>query len=179
MKARRKGDTAPFDDVYQIIIGRGLNAKHIPINEVEFEQQQELNKGIDYEQKYKEALERARKIENGEPLDVPEGTSLPVAIFPELKESYGEKIRKHLIILFLNDYGKDSNARFAGIKVKDIIAWLEKQEEQKSSWNEEDEKSLSDTLWCCEKVASIAKDENEMGTVWYAERWLKSLKSRL
>ena len=41
MKARRKGDTAPFDDVYQIIIGRGLNAKHIPINDVEFEQQQE------------------------------------------------------------------------------------------------------------------------------------------
>lgn len=38
MKARRKGDTAPFDDVYQIVIGRGLNAKYIPINDVEFEQ---------------------------------------------------------------------------------------------------------------------------------------------
>lgn len=41
MKARRKGDTAPFDDVYQIVIGRGLNAKYIPIKDVEFEQEQE------------------------------------------------------------------------------------------------------------------------------------------
>lgn len=39
MKARRKGDTAPFGDVYEIVIGRGLNAKYIPINEVEFEQE--------------------------------------------------------------------------------------------------------------------------------------------
>lgn len=39
MKARRKGDTAPFDDVYQIVIGRGLNAEYIPINDVEFEQE--------------------------------------------------------------------------------------------------------------------------------------------
>lgn len=39
MRARRKGDTAPFDDVYQIVIGRGLYAKPIPINDVEFEQE--------------------------------------------------------------------------------------------------------------------------------------------
>lgn len=43
MKARRKGETIPFDDVYQIVIGRGLNAKYIPINDVEFEQEQEPN----------------------------------------------------------------------------------------------------------------------------------------
>ena len=55
---------------------------------------------------------------------------------------------------------------------------LEKQGEQKPSWSEEDEISFLNTLWCCKKVASIAKDENEMGTVWYAERWLKSLKDR-
>lgn len=53
-------------------------------------------------------------------------------IFPELAESEDEKIRKHLITLFKDEYGKNSNARFAGIKVKDIIAWLEKQSEQKS-----------------------------------------------
>lgn len=55
---------------------------------------------------------------------------------------------------------------------------LEKQGEQKPSWSEEDEISFLDALWCCKKAASIAKDENEMGTVWYAERWLKSLKER-
>lgn len=38
MKARRKGDTAPFEDVIDLVIGRGLDAKYVPINEVEFEQ---------------------------------------------------------------------------------------------------------------------------------------------
>lgn len=51
-------------------------------------------------------------------------------IFPELNESEDERIRKELITFFINDYGKNSNARFAGIKVKDIISWLEKQGEQ-------------------------------------------------
>lgn len=55
--------------------------------------------------------------------------------------------------------------------VKDYI-------QQKPTWSEEDENSLLDALWCCKKVASIAKDENEMGTVWCAERWLNSLKDR-
>ena len=50
--------------------------------------------------------------------------------------------------------------------------------QQKPTWSEEDENSLLDVLWCCKKVASIAKDENEMGTVWCAERWLNSLKDR-
>lgn len=53
-------------------------------------------------------------------------------MFPELKESEeskDDKIVKHLITLFKNEYGENSNARFAGIKVKDIISWLEKQGE--------------------------------------------------
>ncbi len=41
MKARRKGDTLPFEDVYQIVIGRGLYAKTIPINDAEIEQERE------------------------------------------------------------------------------------------------------------------------------------------
>lgn len=50
--------------------------------------------------------------------------------------------------------------------------------EQKSSWSEEDETALDDALWCCKQAASIAKDENDMGSIWYAERWLKSFKDR-
>jgi hypothetical protein len=41
MRARRKGDIAPFEDVYQIVIGRGLYAKYIPINDAEIEQERE------------------------------------------------------------------------------------------------------------------------------------------
>ena len=48
-------------------------------------------------------------------------------ILPELKENADEKIRKNLITFFKEEYGTNSNARFAGIKVKDVIAWLEKQ----------------------------------------------------
>ena len=80
---------------------------------------------MNYEQKYKEALERARKIENREPIDVPNGTSIPVAIFPELKESEDEQIRKELI-----DFVKSRLAGFP--QCEKYIAWLEKQGEQKS-----------------------------------------------
>lgn len=63
-------------------------------------------------------------------------------LFPELKESEDERIRKNLITFFKGEYGTNSNARFAGIKVKDIIAYLEKQDEQKQEWSEDDLISL-------------------------------------
>ena len=49
----------------------------------------------------------------------------------------------------------------------------------KQDWSEEDEIALGDALWCCKQAASIAKDENDMGNIWYAETWLKSLKQRI
>lgn len=64
-----------------------------------------------------------------EPIDV--AKKMSEYIFPQLYESEDEKIRKHLICLFKKEYGNNSSARFAGIKVKDIIAWLEKRDEQK------------------------------------------------
>lgn len=79
---------------------------------------------MDYEKKYKEALERARKIENKEPVDVPDGTSIPVAIFPELKESEDERIRKELIRAFKSF---NSIKVWNGIERTNILAWLEKQ----------------------------------------------------
>lgn len=67
--------------------------------------------------KYEEALERARK---GKPID---------EIFPELKESEDEKIRKWLIhkiesMYVIDCIVKDENAEKA-------LAWLEKQKEHK------------------------------------------------
>lgn len=72
---------------------------------------------MNYEKKYKEALERAKKgkcLEN---------------IFPELRESEEERIRKELL-----DYLDERRVveRFTDIRVKEEwIAWLEKQGEQK------------------------------------------------
>lgn len=51
--------------------------------------------------------------------------------------------------------------------------------EPNPTWSEADETALCDALWCCKQAACIAKDENDMGTIWYAETWLKSLKDRV
>ena len=64
----------------------------------------------------------------------------------ENKESKDEKIKKHLITLFKDEYGENSNARFAGIKVKDIIAWLEKQRKNDMGISEATKQELKDNL---------------------------------
>ena len=48
-----------------------------------------------------------------------------------------------------------------------------------SAWSEEDKNGLDDTLWAIKQARTIAKDENDMGNLWYAERWIKSLKDRV
>ena len=67
--------------------------------------------------RYEEALERAKK---GLPID---------EVFPELKESEDERIRKGLLEIF----NKAQFGEWGKLKIKDIIAWLEKQKEQKSA----------------------------------------------
>ena len=52
-------------------------------------------------------------------------------------------------------------------------------QEQKSAWSEKDEAGLGDSLWAIQQARAIAKDENDMGNLWYAEKWLKSLKDRV
>lgn len=83
-------------------------------------------KELSIEEKAKAYDEALKQIKECTPDENGFVTIYPNEIFPALKESEDEKIRKHLITLFKDEYGKNSNARFAGIKVKDIIAWLEK-----------------------------------------------------
>lgn len=54
-----------------------------------------------------------------------------------------------------------------------------KKVEQKPAWGEEDETGFRDAMWAIEQARTIAKDENDMGNLWYAEKWLKSLKDRV
>lgn len=76
---------------------------------------------MDYEKKYKEALERAREnfpcVNQG-------GQAILQDIFPELKESEDEKIRKEIL-----DYFKDLDEH--GYPTKEWTAWVEKQGEPK------------------------------------------------
>ena len=78
-----------------------------------------------YEKKYKAALERAKSAikECGNNLG---RIKMIESIFPELKESEDERIRKALIRFHKSSIDID------GIKGDDILAWLEKQGEQKS-----------------------------------------------
>ena len=82
-------------------------------------------------QRYDEAIEVARKIKNGEPINVPDGTLIPVAIFPELKdgkENEDEKIRKAISDILLIDSDEIRKILDANdVLMRDIDDWLEKQ----------------------------------------------------
>ena len=77
-----------------------------------------------YEQKYKEALEKAREIykEDFKAMWLEN-------LFPELKESEDEKIRKQ-ILSFLKEFECD---HYRNLDFSSWIAWLEKQGEQKTN----------------------------------------------
>lgn len=81
---------------------------------------------------YDEALERARAINNGKDVDVESGTTICEYIFPELKESEDDKIRKEIISILRNTYWTSNRNRF-----NELVAWLEKQGEQTSSQTNE------------------------------------------
>ena len=81
---------------------------------------------MNYEEKYKDALKRAEaviKIAQNQK----EVYGCITTIFPELKESEDEKVRKALIRFHKSTIDVD------GIKGEDIITWLEKQAEQKET----------------------------------------------
>lgn len=88
-----------------------------------------------YEKKYKEALERAKKnydaaqdLSNDSEIGVECFKNTLINIFPGLNESEDEKIRKSLIKI-LNEIVIDTNYKELDIdyNIKDMVAWLEKQ----------------------------------------------------
>lgn len=126
---------------------------------------------MDYEKKYKEALEIARQFSE-HPLQE-DSSNIVEYIFPELKESEDEKVRKALIEYFrwnvqqlLNDFSN-----------KEAIAWLEKQGGQKFAWSEADSDFMYDTL---SNLTEIKDRYGEgYGNVGKCIDWLKSLKQRI
>jgi len=76
---------------------------------------------MDYEKKYKKALERAKSFE------LPEYKSIMASIFPELRESEDEKIRIELLNYLYDVHDDDDDEERA-----DWIAWLEKQGKQET-----------------------------------------------
>jgi len=118
---------------------------------------------MDYEKKYKEALELARVAAfNGH-------QSLMEGIFPELAESEDEKVRKE-IISYLKLRKETSPSIPAAIG--SWIAWLEKQGEQKPAWSEEDQNALEDVR---EAVVHYWGGETQDILLY----WLKSIKQKI
>ena len=82
---------------------------------------------------YDEAIKRAKQLYVDGMPQISRNTT--EYIFPELKESEDERIRKALIRFHKSTIDVD------GIKGKDIIAWLERQGEQKKSYMMDKKKS--------------------------------------
>ena len=80
---------------------------------------------MDYEKRYKEALNKAKELMK---TSVAFDRFTIEHIFPELKESKDEKIRKVLVDYFKRYKEEECGIKtFYGIPADDILAWLEKQ----------------------------------------------------
>ena len=86
--------------------------------DIELIKVQYRNITMDYKEKYEQALERAKAYHNDYTKDIVE------EIFPELKESEDERIRKAIIEFFEL---QDENTTYSFVKRNEILAWLEKQ----------------------------------------------------
>lgn len=101
-------------------------------------------------------------------------------IFPELKESEDERIRTELIngfneCLKNSQYPKNAQKYWHNIKIEDILAWLEKQDE-KQKWSEEDESKVKEIVYFLDTAkvhyaSTTALDD--------CIEWLKSLKQKI
>ena len=85
---------------------------------------------------YDKALERAKKELNTCGSQDCDAARQIFRLFPELKESEDGKIKKALM-KFIEKFPYE-RLENDGVSVKDALAWLEKQGEQKT-WSEEDE----------------------------------------
>ena len=108
-----------------------------------------------YEEKYNAALEWAKEVyphTKGREREELEH------FFPELVESEDERIRKWLYDYF-GSIGEGSWLHERYCSRKEILAWLEKQKEQKpAEWSEEDERKR---LACIETINEVIDYERE------------------
>ena len=94
---------------------------------------------IDYTEQYEKAVQAAMLAKQ----DTESAVTIGILeeIFPKLKESEDERIRKALIRYFtLSDDNADYQC--CGVHYKDIVDWLERQEYKPIEWSEEEESHI-------------------------------------
>lgn len=123
---------------------------------------------MDYEKKYKEALERARKLLGDlHNCGVQVVTKDVEAIFPELAESEDEKIRKELKTLFLG-WINGENPPLLAEPCNRYIAWLEKQGKESTILKDQIE-SLQAALVAKEEAWKIKVEKLQKSVEWGEE----------
>ena len=131
---------------------------------------------MNYEEKYKEALEKAKEFYAlCEKCGAKDTVDFLEDSFSELKESEDEKVRKEILevakTVVLRDgtlYGKKYNFR-------EWIAWLEKQG-QKPAWSEEDERIVTGIINDIQERLEDYPTE-QLADIYFEEiKWLKSIK---
>lgn len=121
--------------------------------------------------RYDEAIEIARKIKNGEPINVPNGTVIPDVIFPELKEDENDRIGRVIIEHFVESHS--CMFPYKGFTKEQIIDWLEKQCEQKPvEWSKYDEHKIKNIIYFLKSANKHYISEVEIDD---CVRWLWSL----
>lgn len=120
--------------------------------------------------RYDEAIKVATDIKAGTATYIKDGTLVIDAIFPELAESEDEKIRKWLIYYF-----KEVCDNVSEKEKKGVLAYLEKQAEQKPAWSREDETLLNCCLGAINTTDYFDKDNKDKMKDWLYNRF-KSLK---
>ena len=124
---------------------------------------------------YDEALERARKMMDSKRSVVICKQALET-IFPQLRDSDDEKIRKWLV-----DYFKAVGESWIhrDISPEQIVAYLEKQKEQKPvEWSEEDERNINTLISVIEahyNEYDLVRDDYPINARELGD-WLKSLR---
>ena len=103
------------------------------------------------------------------------GSNAVEEIFSKFEEPENEKIRKALINVFATH--KDYEM-FFGVSVKDILSWLEKQDEQKSvEWSKEDEKYIYNIAYFLEHPTMLGECNKHIAIEMI--NWIKSIKNRM
>lgn len=102
---------------------------------------------MNYEEKYKQALENFKKIKNANS-DNKELVNFIEDEYPELKEN-NEWIRQNLYKLICAEISIGTFEKY-GLTDDAVFSWLEKQGEQASTWSEEDYNDIDNIIWLCD-----------------------------
>ena len=123
-----------------------------------------------YEQKYKEALEKAREF--SERWQCVEAPSSDLAleeikeIFPELKESEDEKVRKELLEHCKNQAKPYIQTGNKCPQIQSWIDWLEKQGRKKPHWTRKDSSMQLMLMRDIEQVSFLSEEGKTERIMW-------------